>query len=85
MRGYPGLDGSDLVQVMDPIISLAEIMRVARIRPVHPLQLEAEIIIRRLWIERPLRGQQYLIEQQGVGLVGEQMPEIQPVARIVPI
>jgi hypothetical protein len=43
------------------------------------LHLEAEIIIRRLRIERPLRGQQDLIEQRQVGLVGEQMPEIQSV------
>ena len=57
MRGYPGLDGSDLVQLIDPIISLAEIMDEARIRPVHQLQLDAEIIAGRLRIERPLRGQ----------------------------
>ena len=40
MRGYPGLDGSDLVQLMDPILPLAEIMRVARVRPYIPCSLK---------------------------------------------
>ena len=79
------LDDVELIYVADRPIELAEEMRVARVRPVHRLELEAEIVTGGLRIERALRGYQRLIQEDPVGLIREQMSEIDMVGRIVGI
>src|SRR6266536_2722424 len=76
MKQRVSLDDIELIYVADGLVEFPEEMRVARVRPVHRLELEAEIVARRLWIEWSLCGYQCLIQKDSVGLVREQMSKI---------
>src|SRR6266567_7001118 len=76
MKQRVSLDDIELIYVADGLVEFPEEMRVARVRPVHRLELEAEIVARRLWIERSLCGYQRLIQKDSVGPVREQMSKI---------
>src|SRR6266568_1852524 len=88
-RGQPrqvgepmGLDDVELVYAVDRICELAQKLCGARIRSVHRLNLEAEIVTRRLRIERTLYGQHRLIQHEPVRFIGEQMAKIDTVGWI---
>src|SRR5882672_62492 len=79
------LDDVELVSVADRLVELAQEMRVARIRPVHRLELEAEIVTGGFRVERTLRRYQSLVQQEGIGPIREEMAKIEPVGRSVRI
>src|SRR6266508_2162207 len=81
MEGRVSLDDIDLVPTADRLVELTEEMRIARIRPVHRLELEAGIEARRFRIERALYRQQSLVQQEGIGAIRKEMAEIEPVGR----
>src|SRR5262249_20866793 len=83
MQDTPGFLEGDLAAVVDRIVELAEVLCVARVRPIEELDLEAEVNSGGFRIERALEGQRYLVEQRLAGLVGDQMPKVQPIRRIV--
>src|SRR5262245_47307981 len=83
MQDTPGLLEGELAAVVDRIVELAEVLCVARVRPIEELDLEAEVNSGGFRIERALEGQRYLVEQRLAGLVGEQMPKVQPIRRIL--
>ncbi|TPV98991.1 MAG: hypothetical protein USCAAHI_01542 [Beijerinckiaceae bacterium] len=58
-------------------------MRETRVRAVHRLHLEAEVIVSGFGINRALDGEEQLVEHRLVGLVGEQMTKIQSVGGTV--
>src|SRR5579883_2760246 len=80
MELRPQLHRSELIEIVDEIIELAEIMRVARIGPIHKLGFNTEVVASRLWIDRTRKGQQHLIEQRLAGFIGEQMAKVMPLA-----
>ena len=81
----PGLDRGDLAPIIDRVIEFAEVMGVARVGAIHRLQLEAEIIVGGLRIERPLDGQEDLVEQGRLALSVNRWPKLNPSARAVRI
>ena len=74
------LDDVELIALVriDPV-QFAKELRVARVRAVHDLHLEAPLIVGVLRIERLVRGQQYLVELDLIGVVGEQVAEVQSI------
>src|SRR5882724_6828940 len=81
MERRVSLDDIELVPSADRLVELAEEMRIARIRPIHCLELEAGIEARRFRIKRALYRQQSLVQQEGIGPIREEMAEIEPVGR----
>ena len=61
----------------DRPVQFAQELRVARVRAIHELDLEAPLIVAVLGIERLVRGQQQLVELHLVGVVGEQLAPVQ--------
>jgi hypothetical protein len=81
-RLHVRLDHVELVALVRiDTVQLAEELRVPGVGAVHELKFEAPLIVRVLRIERLLCGQQQLIELNLVGMVGEQLAEVEAVSR----
>ena len=77
MREYVRLDHVELIALIRvDAVQFAQELRVARVRAIHELDLEAPLIVAVLRIERLVRGQQQLIELHLVGVVGEQLSPV---------
>src|SRR5258708_13442703 len=69
-------DDVELIALADRLIELTEEVCVARGRTVHRLELEAEIVSGRFWIEGALHRYRSLIQEGGIGLIRKELAKI---------
>src|SRR5712664_414817 len=76
MKQSVRLDDVELFAAADRVIEFAQKVRIARVRTVHRLELEAEIISGCFLIERTLDCQRRLIQECGIGFISKQLAKI---------
>ena len=80
MREHVRLDHVELVALVGiDTVQFAKELRIAGVGAIHELDLEAPLVVGVLRIERLVRGQQQLVELNLVGVVGEQLAEVEAI------
>src|SRR5260370_39302172 len=71
-----GFDDVELIALADRLVELTQKVRVARVRTVHRLELEAEIVSGRFWIEGALHRYRSLIQERRIGFIRKELAKI---------
>src|SRR5258708_10544384 len=69
-------DDVELIALADRLVELTEEVRVARVRTVHRLELEAEIVSRCFRLESALHRYRSLIQEGGIGFIRKELAKI---------
>src|SRR5260221_4874853 len=69
-------DDVELIALADRLVELTEEVRVARVRTVHRLELEAEIVSGCFRIEGALHRYRSLIQEGGIGFIRKELAKI---------
>src|SRR5260221_7903832 len=69
-------DDVELIALADRLVELTQKVRVARVRTVHRLELEAEIVSGRFWIEGALHRYRSLIQERRIGFIRKELAKI---------